>query len=221
MMVLAERGWLFLQRALLRRRVGRLSIEQLDELSLVVLPAVFNPAVFRTSPVLLDAVVAHVHSGMRVLDVGTGTGAAAIRAALAGGQVTAIDVNPEAVRCARINVLLNNVAGRVEVRHGDLFGPVAGERYDIVLCNPPFFRGRPADSLDAAWRSEDLLERFCEGLADALRPEGYALLVFSNHGDEAGLVGAVARAGLVATNDRVSRFGSEVVTVYRIARRES
>ena len=131
-----------LQRAILGRRVGRLVLEQIDGLELVVLPDVFNPAVFRTSPLLAEAIAANVVSGLRVLDVGTGSGVAAIRAAACGAQVTAVDINPEAVRCARINALLNHVDDRIDVRHGDLFAPVGGERFDVVVCNPPFFRGR-------------------------------------------------------------------------------
>ena len=98
-----------LQRAMLSRRVGRLVLEHIEGLELVVLPDVFNPAVFRTSPLLAEAIAANVVNGSRVLDVGTGSGVAAIRAAACGGDVTAIDINPEAIRCARINALLNHV----------------------------------------------------------------------------------------------------------------
>ncbi len=119
-------AWLTVQRAVLRRRVGRLVMEHVDGMPLVVLPDVFNPAIFRTSELLMRVVDLHVRPNCRVLDLGTGTGVAAVRAAIRGAQVTAVDVNPEAVRCARINVLLNHVDDRVEVRHGDLFAPVAG-----------------------------------------------------------------------------------------------
>ena len=115
-----------LQRAILSRRVGRLVLEHIDGLELVVLPEVFNPAVFRTSPLLVEAIAANDVNGLRVLDVGTGSGVAAIRAAAGGGQATAIDINPEAIRCARINALLNHVDARIDLRLGDLFAPVEG-----------------------------------------------------------------------------------------------
>ncbi len=58
-------------------------------------------------------------------------------------RVVAVDINPAAVRCAQINALLNQLEQRIEVRRGDLFAPVAGERFDLVLFNPPFLRGAP------------------------------------------------------------------------------
>ena len=48
---------------------------------------------------------------------------------------------------------MNQLEHRIDVRHGDLFEPVAGERFDLVLFNPPFLLGAPQDERDAAWRS--------------------------------------------------------------------
>src|SRR5205823_1604642 len=104
----------------------------------------------------------------RALDMGTGSGIGAVFAARAGYRVVGVDLNPEAVRCARINALMNRLEDRLEAREGDLFAPVAGERFDLILFNPPFFRGEPRDALDMAWRSVDVLERFAEGLPSAL-----------------------------------------------------
>jgi release factor glutamine methyltransferase len=207
-----------LQRAILKRRVGKLVLEQIEDIHLLVLPDVFNPAIFRTSPVLVEAINTHVRAGMRVLDLGTGTGVAAIAAAAAGAHVTAVDINPEAVRCTRINALLNHVEGRVDVRQGDLFAPVAGSRFDLVVCNPPFFSGRPTSARDAAWRSEDFIERFCGGLDDVLESSGFALMVFSNHADEQGLLEALSKEGWRAASERARDLRGEVVTVYRVER---
>ena len=209
-----------LQRAMLSRRVGRLVLEHIDGLELVVLPDVFNPAVFRTSPLLAEAIAANVVNGRRVLDVGTGSGVAAIRAAGCGGQVTAIDINPEAIRCARINALLNHVDLQIDLRLGDLFAPVDGERFDVVVCNPPFFQGTPTSRRDAAWRSEDFIDRFCDRLVDVVAVGGYALVVFSNHADERGFLDRLASSWEV-TIDRSRDLGGEVVTVYRLSRRVS
>ncbi|MDL1950213.1 methyltransferase [Acidobacteria bacterium ACD] len=137
-----------LRRALLSRRVRRLVLEEVDGLPLVVLPDVLNPVVFRTGALLSRTAARRVaersaaRQGTRFLDLGCGTGVVALLSARAGAGGIASDVSPEAVRNARLNLLLNRLERRVEVREGDLFAPVEGERFDLVAFNPPFFRGK-------------------------------------------------------------------------------
>ena len=138
---------------------------------LVVLPSVFNPKFLRTGAFVAESLSAVlVPPGARVLDLGTGTGVAALIAAEWAESVVAIDINPEAVRAARINTLLNRLETKIDVRLGDLFAPVAGERFDVVLFNPPFYRGTPRDFRDRAWRSPDMDQRFAPELGNHLEP---------------------------------------------------
>src|SRR5688500_6337723 len=75
--------------------------------------------------------------GKSVADICTGTGALAISAARAGAaSVTAVDLTRRAVTCARVNARLNGA--RVDVRRGDLFGPLAGAKFDVIVSNPPY-----------------------------------------------------------------------------------
>src|SRR5215470_12651786 len=62
----------------------------------------------------------------RVLEIGSGTGLAAVLAARAGCRVVATDVLPEAVECVRRNAERNGVVDRLEVLQGDCYEPVAG-----------------------------------------------------------------------------------------------
>jgi methylase of polypeptide subunit release factors len=71
------------------------------------------------------------------LDLGTGTGVHALLAACLTDSVVATDVNPRALAYARFNALLN-ACGNVECRFGSYFEPVAGELFDLVVCNPPY-----------------------------------------------------------------------------------
>ncbi|MGH2542848.1 MAG: HemK2/MTQ2 family protein methyltransferase, partial [Ardenticatenaceae bacterium] len=148
--------------------------------------------------------------------MGAGAGIGALFAAQWAGRVVAVDINPEAVRCARINVMLNRVEERVEVRQGDLFAPVSDERFDVVLFNPPYFRGAPRDALDQAWRADDVIERFTEGLHDHLAPRGYALVVLSSDGEAPAFLRAFRSHGfdpeVVAERDA----RNEILTVYRL-----
>jgi methylase of polypeptide subunit release factors len=94
-----------------------------------------------------------------VLDVGCGGGVQALLAARHAERVVGVDLNPRAVVFARFNARLNRVSN-AEFREGDLFHPVRGERFDLVVSNPPYvvspethllYRdgGRPGDSLCA------------------------------------------------------------------------
>jgi len=208
------------QRPLLRRRLGRTVIEHLDGVPLVVLPQVFNPVLFRTGELLARTVasspLAAPPPNGRALDLGTGSGAGALFAARRGWHVTAVDLNPEAVRCTRINALLNRLEDRIDVREGDLFAPVAGERFGLVLFNPPFFRGTPRDRLDLAWRGTDVLERFAEGLPDALEDGGVALLCLSTDGDGDALLADLRRRGFALETATRRDLGNEVVTVHAV-----
>lgn len=164
-----------------RHRHRRLALERVGDMPLVVLPDVFNPTLFHSSVALVEQLNSvPVRPGMMVLDMGTGSGVAAIAAAGRGARVVAVDLSPEAARCARINALLNHVEDSVEVRCGDLFEPVLGERFDLVLFNPPFYAGTPRALWEYAWRSEDVLDRFARGLAAVLNPSGRALVIVSS-----------------------------------------
>jgi release factor glutamine methyltransferase len=210
-----------LWRPVLRRRLGRVSLEEIDGVSLVVLPEVFNPAVYRTGSLLARAVAswAPSHSEeVRVLDLGTGSGVGSVFAARRGFRAVAVDVNPEAVRCARINALLHHLEERIDVRQGNLFSPVAGERFDLVLFNPPFFRGEPAGDLDRAWRGTDVLERFAAGLPEALAPGGTALLCLSTDGDGDALLASLRDGGFGIEPVVQQDFGNEIVTVHAVRR---
>ena len=73
----------------------------------------------------------------RALDVGTGNGVQALLAAQHAERVVATDVNPRALAYAAFNARLNGITN-VEFCLGSYFEPVAGERFELVVSNPPF-----------------------------------------------------------------------------------
>jgi release factor glutamine methyltransferase len=213
-------AWRF--RLFQRHRYQRLVLEHLEhsDIAVVVLPHVFNPKLLRTGEFFADFLsrAANITDAARVLDLGTGSGVAAIAAAKRGAQVTAIDINPAAVRCTRINALLNNLETHIDILHGDLFDPVPDERFDLILFNPPYYRGTPRDALDHAWRAPDLIERFAAQLAAHLAPNGTALLVLSTDGERDAFLDAL-HGSQFDTTLRASRdFGNEVVSIYQVTR---
>ncbi|HYH29708.1 MAG TPA: HemK2/MTQ2 family protein methyltransferase [Pseudonocardia sp.] len=142
--------------------------------------------------------------GRDVLDVGTGSGALAIAAARAGaGSVTAVDLSLRSVAATWLNSRLH--AAAVTVRRGDLFAPVAGRRFGLVVANPPYVpaptdrlpRHRKARCWDAGPDGRALLRRICAGVTDVLAPDGDLLLVHSAVCDTDLTLDALARVGLV------------------------
>ena len=210
----AWRGVLRLKLALWdRRQYQRTVLETLGDLTLVVPPDVFNPRLLRSGEFLVSQ-ARRLPSGARVLDLGCGSGAIGLAAAKRGCSVVAVDINPSAVRCTRANALLNGVD--LDVRQGDLFAPLAEERFDVVLFNPPYYRGAPRDNLDHAWRSADVPERFAANLASHLSQSGYALVILSTDGEPSAFLGAFEASGLhhvvVAQRD----FVNEVMSIYEV-----
>jgi release factor glutamine methyltransferase len=140
--------------------------------------------------------------GRHVLDVGTGTGALALAAARAGAaSVTAVDLSLRSAVAARINARLHRAP--VTVHRGDLFAPVRGRRFDVVVSNPPYVpapsdvpaRHTIARCWDAGPDGRLLLDRICAGLSDALTDDGVALLVHSAVCGAERTVAALAGAG--------------------------
>jgi len=198
-------------------RQGTIVIERAADMPLVVLPQVFNPRLLRSGEFFAEQVKAGlVRSGETVLDLGTGSGICAIAAAQWSNHVVAVDINPEAVRCAQINALLNRVEQRMEIRQGDLFEPVGDKRFDIVLFNPPFYFGTPIGLRDHAWRSNDVVARFAVQFADHLTPHGAAFVILSTDGETDRFLTAFHEQNL--TIEPVARrdLTNEIFTIYRL-----
>jgi len=169
----------------------------------------YPPGVYRTEDDT-DLLIGVMRRGSyavdrRVLDIGTGSGALAIAAARAGAtSVTAVDLSWRSVAATWINSRLNRAA--VSVRHGDLFAPVAGRRFELVVANPPYVPSEssvlPRHPIARAWDAgpdgRALLDRICAGAGDILTPNGDLLLVHSELSGTQWTLDALTEAGLRA-----------------------
>ncbi len=125
-------------------RYDSFRLERVLGMPIVVMPSVANPKLLRTGAFFASQIDARLfRAESSVLDMGTGSGVCALFAARLARRVVAVDINPAAVRCAGINAMLNHLEARIDLRQGDLFAPVADERFDVVLFNPPFLIGVP------------------------------------------------------------------------------
>lgn len=127
----------------------------------------------------------------RIVDVGTGSGciAVALAAHLKGGDLTAIDISASALDLARQNAELNGALQRIRFLEDDLLAPVAGQRFEIVVSNPPYVSEvdraslsvevrdhEPALALFAGKDGLDIYRRLIPAAFAALAPGGFVAL---------------------------------------------
>src|SRR3990172_6242250 len=138
-----------------------------------------------------------------VLDLGTGCGLLALVAARRARGVVAIDVVEACVRCTWRNALMNGFEVQVEVRLGDLFAPVAGETFDLVLTNPPQMPTPPGREAGGDEAADDggpdgwaILDRVIREAPVYLKPGGQLVFTLLDFLGEQNAFRRVKEAGL-------------------------
>jgi hypothetical protein len=115
------------------------------------------------------------------LDLGTGCGVQSLHLARHSRRVVATDLNPRACELARLTFDIN--ATTVDVRLGDLYQPVAGEHYDLIVANPPYVMSPPSHARltyrEGSATADTLVERVVTEGAARLA-EGGVLQVLAN-----------------------------------------
>lgn len=120
------------------------------------------------------------------VDICTGSGCLAVLAAkfFPHAVVDAVDLSADALDVARLNLAEHDVEDQVALIEGDLFEPLAGRKYDLIITNPPYvdhaalsgyppeFRAEPEMAHDGGADGLDLVRRILEQAADHLNPGG-------------------------------------------------
>ncbi|MEO5596512.1 MAG: 50S ribosomal protein L3 N(5)-glutamine methyltransferase [Lysobacteraceae bacterium] len=134
----------------------------------------------------------------RALDLCTGSGCIAIAMAVHAPdwQVDAVDISADALALAAENVQRMHVGGRVRLRHSDLFTGLAGERFDLIVSNPPYVTHDEVAALPAEYAHEPVLglRAGSDGLDLALKILRAAPAHLTNHGVLIVEVGEAERA---------------------------
>jgi ribosomal protein L3 glutamine methyltransferase len=126
----------------------------------------------------------------RAVDVCTGSGCLAILLALRFPQaaIEAIDLSPEAIDVARINVRAHRLSRRVQLRRSDVFDAVPMAAYDLIVSNPPYepsalmaglpeeFRKEPRLALDGGRDGLDVIRKLLRQARERLKPNGRLLI---------------------------------------------
>lgn len=195
-----EAGELDAFRPLLRRRASREPLQHIlgrqafRELDLEVGPAALIPR--PETECLVQEVLEWAGStgaaGLTGLDVGTGTGAVALSLLAEGpfARVVATDISGAALELAARNAHSAGLEGGLELREGACFDPVTeGERFDVVVSNPPYVAEAERDALqpevldwepvEALFAGPDglsVLREIVRGAGAVLRPGGLLAL---------------------------------------------
>jgi hypothetical protein len=124
----------------------------------------------------------------RALEIGTGCGALALLAARHAGHVVGTDTNPRALNVASFNAAVNGVTN-VEWRLGSLFDAVAGERFDLIFCNPPYVISPDSQFIfrDGGRTGDALCEEIVRRAPEYLNEGGFATVLINwaiRHGEE-------------------------------------
>lgn len=120
------------------------------------------------------------------VDICTGSGCLAVLAAkfLPNAAVDAVDLSADALEVAKLNLREHEVEDQVSLFEGDLFEPLAGRRYDLIITNPPYvdhaamdgypaeFGAEPAMAHDGGEDGLDLVRKILAEAADYLNPGG-------------------------------------------------
>ena len=92
----------------------------------------------------------------RILDLGTGSGCIAIALALMfpAAEVVATDIDSDCLQVAEINIQRFQLSGQLRVVQSDLFQSLAGERFDLIVSNPPYVDSNIIDDLPIEYQYE-------------------------------------------------------------------
>lgn len=125
----------------------------------------------------------------RILDIGTGSGCIAVACALAfpGARVDAVDVSEDALAVAAINIGRHDVDDSVRILRSDVFGNLAGERYDLIIANPPYVGTEEMQDLPREYGHEPGSEALAAG-ADGLNVVRRILADAGKHLTEQGVL---------------------------------
>jgi ribosomal protein L3 glutamine methyltransferase len=122
----------------------------------------------------------------RVLDLCTGSGCLAILASrnFPYAAVDAVDISKEALAVAARNVADHGLEDRLTLHRGDLFKPLGGTRYDLIISNPPYVdadgmaalprecRAEPTLAFDGGADGLDIVRRIIDEAKQHLTPQG-------------------------------------------------
>ncbi len=180
-------------------------------------PEVYEPA----EDTFLLAKNLEIQRKDEVLEIGTGTGLIAVYTAQRTKNVIATDINEHAIKCALKNTISNKTYN-LELRHGDLFEPLQGEKFDLILFNTPYLPTSEDEKLDDELNNafdggldgRKTIDKFIDDVTDYLKEGGRVQLVQSSLSDNEKTLQRLEEMGFEAEiTAREKCFFEEIVVI--------
>jgi release factor glutamine methyltransferase len=143
-------------------------------------PSTYAPR--EDSFMMLEALADLQLQGLRVLDIGTGSGILAAYCARRGAEVTASDIDIDAIEAVRR--LAERLAVQIELVVSDLFSRITGQ-FDVIIFNPPYLPSRTISdrTVDGGKQGVEVIDRFLSEATYRLRENGFAVVLVSSIND--------------------------------------
>ena len=167
-----------------------------------------------------------IKEGQSVLEIGTGSGLVSMYASLLTDNITATDINFNALELAEKNFKLNNIT-TIKLEFGDLFEPIKNEKFDVILFNTPYL---PTDSediinddlnyaFDGGLDGRNVIERFLNEAPNHLNDKGIIQMIQSSLSDTEKTLDMLDNLGFIAEVAKSERFFFEeivLINAYKI-----
>lgn len=167
-----------------------------------------------------------IKEGQSVLEIGTGSGLVSMYASLLTDNITATDINFNALELAEKNFKLNNIT-TIKLEFGDLFEPIKNEKFDVILFNTPYL---PTDSediinndlnyaFDGGLNGRNVIERFLNEAPNHLNDKGIIQMIQSSLSDTEKTLDMLDNLGFIAEVAKSERFFFEeivLINAYKI-----
>ena len=167
-----------------------------------------------------------IKEGQSVLEIGTGSGLVSMYASLLTDDITATDINYNALELAERNFKLNNI-DTIKLEFGDLFEPVKNKKFDVLLFNTPYLPTDTDDiidddlnyAFDGGLDGRNAIDRFLNEAPNHLNDKGIIQMIQSSLSDTERTLDILDSKGFIAEVAKSERFFFEeivLINAYKI-----
>lgn len=156
-----------------------------DGFELCILPGVFHPKFFFSSKVLYKFIQSNTLKNTTCLEIGCGSGLLSMLMSRMGAKVTATDIQPSALECARLNFQKNGQQFNFTpiLKKSNLFDSLKNERYDTIFINPPYFFAPITNDSELPWycgEHGEYFERLFSEISNHTNPQGRVYMILAD-----------------------------------------